>query len=423
MKEKYQYPDETRNRKNMERIPIAPVLENFQYPINEKYQHPDETRNRKDGERNRIAPDLEDFQNPIKVFHHIDRVQELLKTGDTRPIHMNIGFTNYCNHKCPWCYINWTQAGRSKERSGAEGGMIKAINADDRLIEAVEEATKLGLKAVTIVGDGEPTLHKKFTSYLPRLKAAGLDIGIFSNFSYRNKDVETALLENCFFVRGSLDAASPKVHEKSHGSTDFDLVISNLKRLIERRGSESYPIIGVQYVVNQWNYMELPYAAKFYRDIGVDYFTIKPAYKNVLNPAHEENELSSKQVMDYLLEAMSFKTETYQVYAKIPQFRETLDHETNGGRYYSKCFATPLSPYLDEDGNLEMCGNLKGRGFTMGNIYENSFEEIWNSSQRKGCLGKIDLDKCPAGCRLDPLNKVLWDAHEPERDRVHPNFL
>jgi MoaA/NifB/PqqE/SkfB family radical SAM enzyme len=120
------------------------------------------------GER-KIAPDFSDFQDPRKVFHHLDRLHELQSTGDTRPIHMTIGLTNYCNHKCPWCYINWHQAGRASERSGAGDRKQKAINANWRLIEAVREARDIGLKAVTIVGDGEPTLHNRFVEVLERL--------------------------------------------------------------------------------------------------------------------------------------------------------------------------------------------------------------------------------------------------------------
>ena len=67
--------------------------------------------------------------------------------------------------------------------------------------------------------------------------------------------------------------------------------------------------------------------------------------------------------------------------------------------------------------------------------------------ERKKIIGKINLKKCPAGCKLDPLNKVLWDDFsqkketasnekefnkkltstesltENEVSRLHPNFI
>ena len=374
--------------------------------------------------RDKIPAAFDDFQDPRKVFHHVDRLHDLATTGDTRPVHLSIGLTNYCNHKCSWCYINWHQAGKLSDRSGYEGEKAKkAVNADWRLIEAIGEARQLGLKAVTIVGDGEPTMHNRFAEMLNALGDFGLDIGIFTNMSTHKPEVLDALVKRCFFIRCSIDAARPEIHAAMHGTDDFDRVIANLRKVVELRGPSSTPVIGVQYVVNHHNYTDLPYAAEFYRDLGVDYLTIKPAYKNELNPAHEDNEVTPEVAFKYMRAAKAFETERYKVYAKYSQFAEALQFKTNDGRYYKKCLATPLSPYLDEDGSVEMCGNLKGRGFTMGNINQSSFQEIWHSQQRKDCVAKIDLHKCPAGCRLDPLNKVLWDALYPEDARVHKNFL
>jgi cyclic pyranopterin phosphate synthase len=367
---------------------------------------------------------LDDFQDPRKVFHHIDRVHELATTGDTRPVHMTIGLTNYCNHKCSWCYINWHQAGKLSDRSGYEGEKPKkAINASWRIIEAVGEARQLGLKAVTIVGDGEPTMHNRFVDMLNALGDMGLDIGIFTNMSTHKPEVLEALVKHCFFLRCSIDAARPEVHAAMHGTDDFDLVIANLRQAVKLRGASAAPVIGVQYVTNHHNYMDLPYAAQFYRDLGIDYMTIKPAYKNELNAAHEENELTPELAFPYMRQAKEFETDRFKVYAKTSQFLESLQFKTNDARYYKKCLATPFSPYLDEDGTVEMCGNLKGRGFSVGNVFDNSFQEIWSSERRKGCMSKIDLYKCPAGCKLDPLNKVLWDALYPDDERVHKNFV
>ncbi len=189
------------------------------------------------------------------------------------------------------------------------------------------------------------------------------------------------------------------------------------------RNEKHYPIIGVQFVTNETNYLDLPKAAKLYREIGVNYLTIKPMYKAILNPAHKSNKLKIDEVEILMREAEEFSTENFKVYAKYSQFKEVLHNKMNDARYYKKCYATPLSPYLDEDGNVEMCGNLTGRGFTLGNVYDSSFKEIWESENRQNCLKKIDLFKCPSGCKLDPLNKVLWDTFHPETHKVHPNFI
>ena len=370
----------------------------------------------------KILPFLEDFQNPFKVFHHTDRVHELKETGDTRPIHLTLGLNNYCNHRCSWCYINWSQAGQA-DLENPDHGIKRAVVAEPRIIEAVREARNLGLKAVTLVGDGEPTLHPRFPGILAELHDMGLAIGLFSNLARFKPGVPEAITAKCFFVRGSIDAASPEIHRLTHGTDDFNSVLGNLRRLVALRGERSLPILGVQFVASHVNAFQLRFAARLYKEVGVDYMTIKPAYRNVMNPDHPQNNLDPIAARDFMAEAQLESTNTFKVYAKYPQFAEVLNHATNDGRYYKKCHATPLSPYLDEDGNVEMCGNLKGRGFVMGNVFKNSFAEIWASAQRKDCLDRINLCQCPAGCKLDPLNKVLWDAFYPEEIRTHPNFV
>lgn len=370
--------------------------------------------------QDKIPPTLEDFQNPKKIFHHLDRVQELKQTGDTRPVHMTIGLNNYCNHRCPWCYINWSQAGH---RDVARSSIIKPVNAGTRILEAVREARDLGLKAVTIVGDGEPTLHPRFPEIMAELSRMGLQVGVFSNLGIGKPEVLDALVGHSFFIRASVDAASAKIHRITHGVDDFEEVLRNLTQILAKRGARKHPIVGVQFVASHINAFQLPYAARFYRAMGVDYLTIKPAYRNAMSSDQPENELDPEEAFRLMKEAQTEATETFRVYAKFPQFDEVLNHATNDGRYYQKCQATPFSPYLDEDGNVEMCGNLKGRGFVMGNVFGQSFQEIWSSDQRQDCLRRIDLGQCPAGCKLDPLNKVLWDAFYPEEDRIHPNFV
>ncbi len=363
---------------------------------------------------------LQDFHNPLKVFHHADRVEELFRTGDTRPVHMTIGLTNYCNHKCPWCYINWHQAGPLSMRSGGGNPEQKAINAPDRLIEAVAEAKELGLKAVTIVGDGEPTLHPRFIEMLEKLAALDLDIGIFTNLSTPRLEVLDAMREHCFFIRCSIDAADAETHKVTHGADDWDRIVRNFRGLAH---FSDHPVLGVQFVVNQWNWRAIVNAAHFWHGQGADYIAYKPAYKHELNKAHDANEAPLVLVQQLLRTAEKFETDNFKVYTKEPQFSEVLGHEHNDGRYYQKCQATPLSPYLDEDGQVHLCGNMKGHTPSIGNVYEKSFAEIWNGEAKKRWLASIDLHKCPAGCKLDPLNKVLWDASNPERQRVHPNFV
>ena len=62
------------------------------------------------------------------------------------------------------------QSGQQSKRSGTNKPPPKPIQADLKIVEALREAKEMGLKAVTIVGDGEPFFIKILILLLMRLK-------------------------------------------------------------------------------------------------------------------------------------------------------------------------------------------------------------------------------------------------------------
>lgn len=348
-----------------------------------------------------------------KLIYHYDRVYELLKTGKTNPVHITVGLTNYCNHACTWCYIDFIREEHKKP-----------INADIRkMLEVLQEAHDMGVKAVTLVGDGEPSIHPEFAVFVRGLKKIGLDCGIFTNGGWKKPEVTDALLETMTFVRFSIDAATEKTHKLLHRADDFEKVIANCTELVKRRNSTGtrMPTIGVQFVVNSNNIDEVADAAKMFRKTGVDYIALKPTYVNVLNENHSEKPLDPAEVKTRLDEVAQLATADFKVLWKQWQF-DTLVFSPKQSRSYDVCRAVWLSPYIDEDGNVEFCGNLKGRGFTIGNVYKDSFSSIWGGTQHMEALKKIELDKCPAGCKLHGLNVKLNEICCYTNER-HENFI
>ena len=45
-----------------------------------------------------------------KVFYHTDNLLQLKESGDSWPIHMQVGLTSFCNHRCIFCYAGHTAA-------------------------------------------------------------------------------------------------------------------------------------------------------------------------------------------------------------------------------------------------------------------------------------------------------------------------
>ncbi|MEY4505159.1 MAG: hypothetical protein RL154_1456, partial [Pseudomonadota bacterium] len=211
-----------------------------------------------------------------KLVYHYDRLNELFTNGHTRPVHITVGLTNYCNHKCTWCYIDFAKDIKHR------------INADfDKMLVALSDAKEIGAKAITFVGDGEPTLYPRFEEFTNAVSKLGYEMGIFTNGGWKEPSVTNALCNNFRFVRFSVDAASATVHHQTHLTNDFDLVLQNIASVVKQKTKSL--TVGIQFAVNENNIDDVVAAAKLYGEIGVDYISFKPVYKNDLNDSHAEN--------------------------------------------------------------------------------------------------------------------------------------
>ena len=78
----------------------------------------------------------------------------MVDDNKTFPIAVEIDLTNRCNHQCVWCMFE-----------GFKGR--KPFSLEKSLVfDLLQELKTLGVKAVTYVGGGEPTLHRDFDEIL-----------------------------------------------------------------------------------------------------------------------------------------------------------------------------------------------------------------------------------------------------------------
>lgn len=349
-----------------------------------------------------------------KAICHAERLIDIKEKGDTYPVHMAIGITDYCCHKCIFC---------NTEFATADASRVHSIDAKV-LIKFLMEAKEAGLKAVTICGSGEPLIHPHIEEILYGIHEIGLEIGIFTNASHMPQNVKKAILETCTFVRCSVNASNTEEHETVHQvPDDFDNVVGNIRELVrqKRELGQEFPTIGTQFVFYDKNYMSIERAAKLWKEVGVDYFAVKPLIEGegssvgVKVFSAQDTEVV-KQQMEL---AKACESESYEVHTKYTQYQKTL---AEAPKKYRLCYGQAMNTNLWADGSMFICQNQEHDKDIIGNIYEDSFMEIWHGEKRGKRIAQIRVDECPRGCRCDPLNDFIWDYLYPDKF-IHPNFI
>lgn len=349
-----------------------------------------------------------------KVIYNAERLVDIKRTGDAYPVHMVIGVTDYCNHKCIFCNTEFATAD------------TKRINAIDRkvLLRFLGEARTAGLKAVTICGSGEPLIYPEIETLLYEIHNMGLDIGIFTNGSKLTEKIRKAILETCTFVRCSINASNRKEHETVHQvKNEFESIVKNVQALVEekkKRGTD-LPTIGTQFVFYEENYQSILAATRLWKKVGVDYFEIKPLIEGEGSSVGTKvfSAKDKEKVKEQMSLAKELEDSFFQVYTKYGQYLNTLSDEP---RKYRVCYGHALDPNLWSDGNMFICSNQEHEKDIIGNIYESSFMEIWHGDKRRQRIQQIKVNECPRGCRCDPINEKIWDYLYPDK-LLHPNFI
>ena len=347
-----------------------------------------------------------------KVIYNVDRLIDIKERGDTYPVHMAIGITDYCNHRCIFCNTEFATTDKTRMHQIER----------DVLLRFLKEAKSVGLKAVTICGSGEPLIYPEIETLLYDIHNLGLEIGIFTNASKLTGKIRKAVLDTCTFVRCSINASNSEEHTIVHQvKNEFKEILNNVQALVNEKKQQgnSLPTIGTQFVFYEKNYRSILAAARLWKEVGVDYFEIKPLIEgegsSVGKKIFSARDVEGVETQMEL--AKELEEESFQVYTKFEQYLKTISENT---RKYKVCYGQALSSSLWSDGNLFICPNHEHEKDIIGNIYENSFMEIWNGDKRKRRIQKINVDMCPRGCRCDALNEVVWDCLYPD-PLLHPN--
>lgn len=343
-----------------------------------------------------------------KLIYHPDAVARWMKGENIYPIEVEISPSGACNHRCIFCAVDYI---------GYQPNYLDK----NIILRDISVMSKKGLKSVICSGEGEPLLNVNMPDIANGIKACGVDVAMSTNGALFTKDKIKECLGAFTWVRYSVASMEEGSYEKIQRGKqgDLDRVKINLEEAVRfKRDQKLHTTLGVQCLLMPENMAQLPDMAKQLREIGVDYLTVKP-YSHHL---HSENafEIDYERMLELEQELNQYTTDEFSVYFRANAMKK-MHHE----KCYKQCFGLPFMTHIDAKGNVWPCiAHIGTEEFCYGNIYEQTFEEIWEGNRRQQIIQKLnglDINKiCREACRLDEINKYLDELKNPGE---HVNFI
>ncbi len=354
-----------------------------------------------------------------KLIYHPTRVSKWYEAKDDwealkkiYPIYVEISPYGGCNHRCTFCALDYM----GYENIGLEFDILKST---------ISNMAKNGVKSVMFAGEGEPLLFKNLDLIVEHCKKEGIDSSLTTNFVPLNKNNIQKCIENCSWIKVSLNAGTAKTYAEVHQTKeiDFDRVMSNLTYALEYRAENKLDCtVGVQMLLLPENKDEAKILALKCKEMGVDYLVVKPYSQHLSSDTHKYENIDYSKMMDIQEDLESLSDDNFSVVFRA----NTMNKHIKKKQSYDKCYSTPFFwGYIAADGKVFGCSAYLGKDeFCYGNIYDNSFEDIWESDKRKQSYNyvknELDIKNCRLNCRMDEVNRYLWDLKNPN---AHVNFI
>ena len=316
------------------------------------------------------------------------------KQSSPCPIVVELDPTTQCNLVCPDC-IN---------RELLNQGFFSR----ERLKKLIVEMVEAGVKAVVLIGGGEPLLHPEISWVIDYLGSHQVKIGLTTNGMILDKYL-TLIAQNASWVRVSVDAATSetfnKIRPSRTGESQFHKVIDNMTRLAKiKKGRLGYSfmlyhkgvfgktdkeIAATEISLAETNIDEIYEAALLAKNTGCDYFEIKPMY-NINHFTIQQKSSLTEKVFQEIEKATSLENEHFKIL-----FATKLKHTLSGGenvepKDYHRCAMAQLRTLVTPSG-VYVCPYFRGRADQcLGEVIKTSFREMWNGHQRANVLKKLD---------------------------------
>ncbi|MCY2959005.1 MAG: radical SAM protein [Planctomycetota bacterium] len=373
-----------------------------------------------------------------KVFLHPERLATWLRDGRSFPVTIELDATNACNHACTFCC--WSVL-HDQHRDTMSAELLSRI---------IDDLASVGVKGVIWTGGGEPLLNKHTPAAMGRAQAAGMRNALFTNGALLTPELARDLVYRCDWIRFSIAAGRRADYQRIQGVDDFDKVRRNIEMIVDIARRENATIrLGAMMLLHKSSLATFLPFVEMCRDLGLSFAQGKPSNnydhearstyileRNVSlrrragdvdaaidnSTSEYDPEWWKSEAWPLLHQARELSTPTFSVVTS--QYVETKYGEGDDSvEEHHDCDVNNFTTAVTASGNVVWCKNYRDRPeYVLGNLREQTMEEIWASPRRAEVQRSIDSRACARFCQSKKLARLLRSVRHQD-PALNPDFL
>jgi len=359
-----------------------------------------------------------------KIDWHKERVEAWERGERIAPITIDMALTQACNFRCHYCYA-------TMQRQDEHFPINKEV-----MTNFIDDCAEVGVKAISLVSDGESTINPAFVHTIQYGAAKGLSMAFGTNAYLLGEKTLRQIMPHLTYLRVNITAGEPKRYMEIMGVKEgwFERVCDNIKTMMRLKKENGWACtVGMQMVLMPQYADQITPLAKLAKELGPDYLVIKHCSDDEAGTLGVDYAGYAKLEAElHAAEAMS--TDQTKIIVKWSKIK------AEGKRSYQQCYGPPFLLQISGSGRVAPCGMLfadKYDRFHIGNITKERFRDIVKSDRYWEVIAHLASDKfnaqtmCGTLClqhkvneKLDGLKKGTMKIEKPEgADPQHLNFI
>ncbi|MBI5652657.1 MAG: radical SAM protein [Chloroflexi bacterium] len=324
--------------------------------------------------------------------------------------------SSFCNLRCPMCPRT---IGKSPS-AGANGQEFGNLKMD--LLDRLDSLFR-NTRSVVLSWFGEPLINKQLPDIVRRIKTYNLSVHITTNGMLLTERVAEELIHaGLDHMAISMDGATPETFRRLREGAELEIVKQNILNLnrVKRRLGSATPHLQVAFVAMPENVAEMPAMVRLVDEMNIRNFTIGPlddfaltqdfdlARKGAFSSRDHARE-SYRAARDLARElgiAIGLESPArfyHEMGDPPPEFAiderffqtDLTPAQTTALGFRKGCGVAWLDTVIGYNGDVHPCC-VSGR--VLGNVYENTFEEIWWGSKYRAFRAALKSTHAPSEC-------------------------